>query len=218
VDVADELELLGRPEDGLRADLAEQRPERFHPHRAHHARGREVDAHARAVVPRGTRRRERGVAHRRARKPVRRQMELRTATQPGGVELVGPELRCDAAVGQHRPAAARVGERDDRPGSRLDLRPEDLDAAARELLGQDPSCGIAGALADEAGGCAERRGPGGNVRGLTAGRDARATVRVGVARDGSVDADDDVEKEVAERAEHDGEPTIGAWTPNGAGD
>ena len=119
------------------------------------------------------------------------------AIEPRVVELVRLELRCCASVGRHRAVAGRR-ERDDDAGTTLG-RPDDLDAAARQLGGNEPAGGVVAPLADESRARAELTRPSRDVRGLPAGAGPRDG-RLVVARDeGLVELHDHVEQQVAER-------------------
>ena len=124
------------------------------------------------------------------------------AVEPDGVELVGAQVRRDAAVGRHRAAAVLRDERDDGARAAGDDRPAQLDASPLELAGGDAAGLVVGALADEAGRPAQLGDPRGDVRGLPARAEPRDGVRVGALRQRLLEADDDVEQQVSEGHDH----------------
>ena len=91
-------------------------------------------------------------------------------------------------------------ERADRPVATLD-RADELDPERRQPSPSElPDVVVAG-LPDEASRRAEHRRPCGHVRRLTARADADVGVRVATRCHGSGEPDDDVEREISERAD-----------------
>ena len=142
---------------------------------------------------------------------------MRAAREPRRLELVRSKLARAAAVSGHRAIAPGRHERADRAVSPLD-RAEDLDPEGRQPLAHELARLVGAGLADESRSSAELRRPGGHVRGLTAWPDADLRVRVPAGRDRRGKPDDDVEREISERADEHGERhrKIRAWTVNGA--
>jgi hypothetical protein len=131
-------------------------------------------------------------------------VEPLSAPEPAHLELLRPQLGRDPAVGEHRPLPAFADKGDDDSVPPLDSRPDDLDAVARELLDCQLAGGICRALADEAGRCAELRGPRRDVRGLAAGAEVGLGTRLGVRFGRALRAHDDVEEQVTEANEGEG--------------
>jgi hypothetical protein len=121
------------------------------------------------------------------------------AREPVGLELVGSELRRDAARGEHRALAGAVDERDDDTVSLRRDRAGELDPEALELVCGEAARAVARALAEPPGLRAERRRPGGDVRALAARGERHRRRRVRAACDLALDPHDDVEPEVTER-------------------
>jgi hypothetical protein len=121
------------------------------------------------------------------------------ALEPRGVDRV--ELRRDAAVGEHRPPAGAVDERDHDAAPAGDDLAAHLDAVPLDLLRHELARSVVAAPADHAGRGAELDRPGGDVRGLPPGSGPcqRRGVAVGGRRGGG--ADDHVEEQVAEGAD-----------------
>ena len=128
--------------------------------------------------------------------------------QPGRIELVGAEVRRDAAVRGHRARAVLGDERHDRAGPAVDERSAHLDAVALEAAGGDAARFVSRALAEEPCPSAQLGHPGRNVRRLPAGAEPRRRVGVGARRERLAQADDHVEKQVAERDDHAYDPPM----------
>ena len=142
-------------------------------------------------------------------------MQPRAAAEPAHLELVGAELRRDAAVGRHRPLAGRRDDRDDDAVVAVDLGTEHADAVVAELLRDELARRVVRALRDQSPLAAELGRPRGDVRRLAARAGARAGGRVGAEVEGAVEAHDDVEQEISQGAHHHGD-TIVPWTSEGA--
>jgi len=124
--------------------------------------------------------------------------------QPGRVELGWLEPRSHAPVGGHRPLPVVVADGDDHSAGALHDRTAELDAVAFELSRGELAWDVVSALADEPAPRAQGAGPRGDVRGLTAGDEPNRGRRVGILDERSFREDDDVEDEVADRAEGQG--------------
>ena len=113
----------------------------------------------------------------------------------------GFEQRGHAPIRGHRPPARGVANRYDHASATLDHRPADVDAVAGKLGRREPARGVAAPLADQAAGGAERGGPCGHVRGLPAGAEPDRRRSVAVGRERGVGQNDDVEDQIADRAD-----------------
>ncbi len=126
---------------------------------------------------------------------------MRAALEPGTLDLVGPEIGRDAAVGAHRALARRVDECDDDPVALPRDRADELDTELAQSCGGERPGVVSAALADEAGASAELGDPGGDVGGLPAGAEHDARPRVGPRREWLLEPDDHVQHEVPEAAD-----------------
>ncbi len=129
-------------------------------------------------------------------------MEHVAAAQPVDVDLISSQLRARAAVGEHRALAGVVDHRDhDAAGGRRD-RPDELDASRGDLGFGEPGRAVLAALGDQPRVGAESGSPGGDVRSLPACRHVACSAGVSSPdADSALEADDDVEQEVAEGAD-----------------
>ncbi len=151
-------------------------------------------------APRLARRRrsqQRGGGDRLAQERVARDVED-VAVEPRGVELAGLERRRDAAVGGERAVAVGADDRDDDAGRPGRDRPDELDAARRELAREQLSRSVVAALGDAPRVGAERRRPGGDVRRLPARAGPRGRAHVPAGSERLVEPHDHVEHHVAE--------------------
>ena len=163
-------------------------------------RAREVDAEPAAERLHRAGRLRGCLGDRVAEERVAGEVEHVAAAEPGHLELLGAQLRRDPAVGEHRPPALAVDQRDDDAVSPLDDRPDDVDAPSCELGRHDPTRGVGRPLADEAPVGAELDRPGSDVRRLPAGPGPRLGGALRVRLDGALRQDDHVEEQVAEGA------------------
>ncbi len=124
------------------------------------------------------------------------------AHEPLRLELVRREVRRDAAVRDHRPAAVKLdqGHHDAVPAHRR--RAEDVDGPPEQVGLDKLARAVGSALADEARLGAERCSPGGDVRRLATGAGPGLPVRVVALGERPVQLHDDVQQQVAEGADH----------------
>ena len=120
--------------------------------------------------------------------------------EPTRIELVGPQLRRDTAVGRHRAIAVSADERDDYACLALDERPGELDATPVEERPDQRTGLVVRLLADEAGRLAELRDPRRDVGRLAARGDARLRRRVGPGRKHARRSHDHVQEQISESA------------------
>ena len=128
-------------------------------------------------------------------------MEPIAAAEPTHLELLGPQERRHAAVGEHGAAPVGRDERDDDAVVPFLDRPEQLDAVLRELAGRQLCGSVASPLSDEPRLRAQLGCPGGDVRRLPARADASLDSPFLVWAGGIARQDDDVEEQVAQGAD-----------------
>jgi len=131
---------------------------------------------------------------------VARDVQPVRSGEPARLQGTGGQLERRPAVRRHRTVAVGAHDRDDHP------RPtaggaQRLDPVARKLRLHQATGSVVAAVPDEARSRAQGDSPGGDVGGLAAGADPSRRDDV-VARDERlVGTDDDVEHQVAERAD-----------------
>src|SRR5262249_24815381 len=165
-------------------------------------RGGGVDLEPPAERPNGAGGLRRRLVDRPAEEAVARDVEPFTAAEPIQVELLGAELGRDAPIREHRPLAVGADERHDDAVASLGPRAGPLHPAILDLARGDLPGRVRAALADEPSLCADRHRPGGDVRGLAACADERPRpALVGRRCRLLLLPDDDIEEQVAERAD-----------------
>ena len=150
----------------------------------------------RPPAPRGDR-----FVRRRAQERVAGEIDRVAAREPLRLQLVGAQLGGDAGVGDHRALAVGVDDGDDDAVPSRPHRPEHLHAAGADLGGDEPAGRVAAPLGDQPRLRAERSRPRGHVRGLAARAGTGDGGGVVPARERSFDPHDQVEHQVAERAD-----------------
>src|SRR5215211_9547380 len=165
-----------------------------------HIHGREVDADPRTMPTGELDGTLRCGSDRLAHQRVARQMKPLGALEPFRFELAGVELGCDAAVGDHRPAAVELDERHDDAVPLCRRWAEHLDGPAEQVRFGHLARRIGAALADESRLRAVRCGPGSDVRRLAAAADSGVRSRVVTPGQWLRELDDDVEEEIPEGA------------------
>ena len=106
---------------------------------------------------------------------VPRHVEMLAVREPRLVDLLGPELGGDAAVGAHRPLARGIDERDDHAVPRGLDRADELDAEVEQARRGEGARVVGAPLADEPRRCP--RAPRPRPRRWPPGRPGRSTIR-----------------------------------------
>ena len=185
-------------EHDVRLERLHERPEALGARVPDGAPGREVDADPRAAHAGEIDRAYRGAHDGFGEKGVAGDVQV-VAREPGRTQLDRLEEARHPAVGEHRPRAVRVDERDDDAVPGLLDGPDELHAEPLEGLCGEPARSITAPLAHPTCGCPERGGPRSDVRALAPGRQRHACGRVRIARDVRLDPDHDVERKIPER-------------------
>jgi hypothetical protein len=213
VEPPDDVLLVLVREDHVRSQEARCLAERLDAAVANRAPRREVEADPRAFLTRELRRAQRGAPHRLDNERVAGDVQVRATGEPRRLDLVRTEIARRPPVGGHRALALRRDEGADRPVAAED-RAADLDAELRQPLAHEHARVVGAGLPDEPRRRAELARPGSDVRGLAARADADLRVRVAAGRDRRSEPDDDVQREISERADEHGEGDrkIRTWT------
>ncbi len=127
-------------------------------------------------------------------------MECVAAAEPAHVELLRAKAGRRPTICEHRPLLLLAGHGDDDRPRVVDDRPYELDTAPLELRYRKLRRRPAAALRDQLRLGAARHAPRRDVRRLAARADRGRRGRVVARCEGRLEADDDVDREISERA------------------